>query len=233
MNRSLKFGLLFLVVFGWTATARVFQNSYVKFDLPDNWACHQEGAAWVCAPTNNTEAREAVIISTAKLAGPDDSLKSFDNYLRQPKTLIGKTKSSLSQPLSVDRKKVGDQDWVEAIHMGSEIPNFTTHYLATVKQKLAILVSLSADQDLRQKYEPMFTRVIQSMKVDASKPLLMQPPTPAGQNPKAVIGQAVPVQSEQPAIATDTQAQHQKKLLFFGLIALVAILVLFAVRKLV
>jgi|GEM_PF-3842492 len=233
MNRSLKFGLFFLVVFGWTATARVFQNSYVKFDLPDNWACHQEGAAWICAPTNNTEAREAVIISTAKLAGPDDSLNSFDNYLRQPRTLIGKTKSSLSQPISVNRKKVGDQDWVEAVHMGSEIPNFTTHYFATVKQKLAILISMSSDQDLKQKYDPLFTRVIQTMKVDASKPLLMQPPTMAGQNPKAVIGQAVPEPVEQQTAVMETPAQHQKKLLFFGLIALVAILVLFAVRKLV
>lgn len=233
MNRSTKFGLFFLVVFGWTATARVFQNSYVKFELPDNWSCHQEGAAWICAPTNNTEAREAVIISTAKLAGPEDSLKSFDNYLRRPKTLIGKTKSSLSQPLSVDQKKVGDQEWVEAVHVGSEIPNFTTHYLATVKQKLAILVSFSADQDLLKKYEPLFTRVIQSMKVDASKPLLIQSPAMAAQNQKEVIGQSLPAQDLPQPVTQEPQAQHQKKLLLFGLIALLAIVVLFVLRKLV
>lgn len=235
MNRSFWFGILFLVVSS-TADARVFQNSYVKFELPDSWACHQEAAAWVCAPTNTAEAREALIISTAKLAGPDDSLNSFDRYLRKPKTVISKTKSSLSQPISVDRRKIGDQNWIEAVQIGSEVPNFTTRYLATVKQKLAILVSFSSDRDLKGKYEPVFEQAIRSIKADASKPILIQPtilPGAGASNTKAIIGQAVPQGPEANGLSAEAKALRQKKVWLFSLISLAAIGVLFALRKLV
>src|SRR4051812_14401971 len=112
MTRWLCFAILFLSATGSVAAhAKPFQNSYLRFELPDNWNCNQEGVSWVCAPINGMEAREALIISTAKLSGPEDNLKAFDAYLRKPKTLISNSKSSLSQPVSVDRKKIGDQEW--------------------------------------------------------------------------------------------------------------------------
>jgi hypothetical protein len=228
MNR---FVLLCLLAFSsWSATARPFQNSYVKFDLPDTWNCNQEGPAWVCAPANSRDAREALIITTAKLTGPEDNLNSFYNYLRQPKTLVGRGSSSLSQPISIEKKKMGSLDWVQAVHIGSEVPNFTTRYLATVKDKLAILISFSADRDFENKYKPVFEKAIRSLVIDASKPVLMKPVALPTSDPRSVIGQLT---SPAGQVATNAPNARTKKLIFFGLIAVAALGVLIIIRKLV
>src|SRR5262249_5998812 len=72
------------LVFSITCSAKTFQNSYIRWELPETWRCTQEGTAWVCAPINARDAREAVIVAPAKLAGPEDNLNAFANYLRKP-----------------------------------------------------------------------------------------------------------------------------------------------------
>lgn len=226
-----SFAILFVLALSARAEARLFHNSYLKFELPDNWRCNQEAAAWVCAPANAGDAREALIVSTAKLNGPEDSLNAFENYLRQPKTLVGKDKTSMSQPLSVNRRKIGNQQWVHAVHIGSEVPNFTTRYMATVKQQLAILVSFSADRDVEGKYRAIFGRAIQTLQIDSSKPILMKPVVDPLNDPQAIIGQNAVRQKPQPALPPP--AARQKKVWTFGVLAVLAVGVLFAIRKLV
>ena len=109
--------LLFLG--GWTAQAKTFQNSYIRFEIPDNWNCAQEGIAWVCAPASSLDAREALIVVTAKVAGPEDNLAAYEKYLRKPKSLSTRSKTaSFSRLLSVDHKIISGQEWVEAVHFG-------------------------------------------------------------------------------------------------------------------
>jgi hypothetical protein len=230
MSRGL---LLFSVVFFCgSAMARSFQNSYVKFNLPDTWACNQEGPAWVCAPANSGDAREALIITTAKLTGPEDSLNSFYNYLRQPKTLVSRGSSSLSQPLSIEKKKLSGLDWIQAVHIGSEVPNFTTRYLATVKDKFSILISFSSDRDFDAKYKPIFDTAIRTLRLDTSKPLLMRPVIDESNN-RSFIGGHAPALPPSPVMQQEAPAARQKKMWLFGLIAVAAVGVLFAIRKLV
>ena len=170
MIRALWLALFFSL----TCSAKTFQNSYLRWNLPDNWACVQEAIAWVCQPINGGDAREVVVVATAKMAGPEDNLNSFFNYLRNPKTLISKSKSTMSQPLTVSRRQLAGVEWIQATHRGSEVPNFVTQYMATVKQKLAVLISFSADEEAGAKYKAIFETAMTSMQVDASKPLLVQ-----------------------------------------------------------
>ena len=50
----------------------------------------------------------------------------------------------------VKRRKLGDREWVEALHVGSEIAAYHTYYLATTTSYLAILVTMSAHKTTKQ-----------------------------------------------------------------------------------
>lgn len=228
-------GLAF--IFSIQAAAKTVQNSYIRFDIPDNWHCASEQTAWVCSPANPGDAREALIVTTAKVAGPEDNLKSFSSYLSQPKTLITKSKSTLSQPLSLNRRTIDGLNWVEAVHLSSEVPNFTTKYLATVKSRLAVLVSFSADRDNLDKYKAVFENAARSIQVDASKATI--------EKIQQALNPRIPLPTDNlngsqtaPNSANVNQALHpppnrSRKLVQLLLITAAGIIVVLIIRKLV
>lgn len=148
--------------------AKLFSNSYVSFELPDGWDCALEQTSWVCQhKTNAVKAKQAVIILTAKEVGPSDNLAAYKTYLNTPKA----TPSSSGQMItSVIRKNadevvIDNQKWVDAIHQSSEIPNFITRYLATVKEQIAIAVTFSAHGKHYAEYSNDFMAAIRSLHV--------------------------------------------------------------------
>ncbi len=150
------------------AQAKLFSNSYVSFELPDGWECALEQTSWVCQhKTNAAKAKQAVIILTAKEVGPSDNLNAYKSYLNTPKA----TPSSSGQMItSVIRKNadevvIDNQKWVDAIHQSSEIPNFITRYLATVKDQIAIAVTFSAHGKHYAEYSNDFMAAIRSLHV--------------------------------------------------------------------
>jgi LPXTG-motif cell wall-anchored protein len=156
-----------------SAEARVFKNSYVSFEVPDNWNCMQEGVAWTCTPSTPIEAREAVIVLAAKVAGPEDNLVNFHTYLGQPKKLATKVGTPMpSQVMYAQERTLAGTKWIQAQHLGSEIQQFYTLYLATVKESLAILISLSAEKSKYPKYNAVFDRAIKTLKITANNQLL-------------------------------------------------------------
>ena len=56
--------------------------------------------------------------------------------------------------------------------MSSEIQDYYTLYLATVKEQLAILVSFSAEKDKYQKYNAIFDRALKTLKITADQHVL-------------------------------------------------------------
>lgn len=172
--------LFFLVpAFSQIAQAKTFRSAYVQFDLPERWNCNLEGTEWVCSSTNKNDARESIIILTAKEAGPQDNLAAYERHLRAPKMANNASgKPITSQVKNVRMRKISGQDWVDALHLGSEIPGYYTRYLATTKDKLAILVTFSAHQKYFSKYANDFLRAIESLKVIASKDMLVPKPLP-------------------------------------------------------
>ncbi len=170
----MKLTSLFLILgLAFQANAKTFQNSYVSFEVPDNWNCAQEGVAWTCTPQNALESKEAVIVLAAKVAGPEDNLLNFLNHLKKPKTITTKVGTPMpSQMMYAQERVLAGGKWVQAQHLGSEIQEYYTLYLATVKEQLAILVSFSAEKNKYQKYNPIFDKALKTLKITANQQLL-------------------------------------------------------------
>lgn len=173
---------LLILAFAVQAEAKTFQNSYVSFEVPDDWNCAQEGVAWTCTAQNVLDSKEAVIILAAKVAGPEDTLPNFLTHLKKPKTVTTKAGTPMpSQMMYAQERLLAGNKWVQAQHLGSEIQEYYTLYLATVKEQLAILVSFSAEKNKYQKYNVIFDKALKTLKITANQQLLF-PKVAAGSN---------------------------------------------------
>lgn len=191
MKMGLGFSILAALTVAQAASAKTFQNSYVSFDVPDNWNCLQEGVAWTCTPAGVIESKEAVIVLAAKVAGPEDNLTNFQNFLAQPKKITTKVGTPMPSQVMYSRtRQLANSQWVQAQHLGSEIQEYYTLYLATVKDQLAILVSFSAERNRYQVYNPIFDKAIKTLKITANKEMLF--PKNKIQSGSDVIGINVP-----------------------------------------
>lgn len=181
MNTSRSFRLVFLValtvVFSWllpgSAHAKTFRNAYVSFDLLDRWDCALEQTEWVCRTGGTGDNREAIIILTAKEVGPSDSLSGYEQHLKTPRSIFSRTGQPIqSQILKVEQRNINQHPWVDGMHLGSEIPNYYSRYLATTKDKIAVLVTFSAHKTHYSKYSNDFYKAIESLRVIATKSLM-------------------------------------------------------------
>jgi LPXTG-motif cell wall-anchored protein len=188
-SKSWKPGWIgFVVVFCFqlTAEAKLFRNAYLQFELPEQWNCILEGTEWVCSSSNKESARESIIILTAKEVGPQDSMATYETHLKTPRQVkMSNGKTSVSQVKNIRTRKINEHLWVDALHLGSEIPGYYTRYVATLKDKLAILVTFSAHQKHYTKYSNDFFKAVESLRVTASKDLL----TPRGLAPMKPTGE--------------------------------------------
>jgi hypothetical protein len=164
---------LALVLTSCFAEAKLFKNVYVSFELPNDWDCALEGTEWVCRNSKNPQAaREAIIILTAKEAGPVDNLQAYNQHLKTPRTLpTASGAAAQSNILQVKQRMISNHPWVDAMHLGSEIQNYYSRYLATTKDSLGILVTLSAHRLHYKKYANDFFRAVESLKVLSTKGL--------------------------------------------------------------
>lgn len=171
----LGISLVFLTL-SFSAQAKIFQNSYVSFELPDNWGCELEGTEWVCVnkfAKKLNEKKEAVIILTAKEKGPSDSLEAYEAHLKTPRKLVNaKGQQYTSELKQVKQRKISLQSWVDGLHLGSEVENYYTRYLATTKGQIAMLVTFTAHKEHYSKYANDFIRAIQSLKIIAADEVL-------------------------------------------------------------
>jgi hypothetical protein len=184
----MKYSPLALLIFAlsFAAHAKTFSNSFLSFTLPDSWTCVQEGVAWVCSNRGPNLKNGAVIVMAAKVAAPQDNLAFFKDFLSKPKTLI--TKVGTPMPSSViyaQERMLAGSKWVQAQHLGGEVQDFYTLYVATVKDKLAILISFSADKVKYAEFNPVFDQAMKSLKLTATNQALFQS---YGANGIAVFG---------------------------------------------
>jgi len=173
----MRYGPIFILVLAWTfqVQAKTFSNSFLSFTLPDSWICNLEGVAWVCAPKGPKDENEAVIVMAAKVASPEDTLPNFLAYLQKPKTITSKVGTPVASQIMYAQERVLDNaKWVQAQHIGSEVADFYTLYVATVKEGLAILVTFSVDKAKAKLYNPIFDQAMKTLKITASKNLVFK-----------------------------------------------------------
>lgn len=162
-----------ILLLSFTAEAKRFRNAYVSFELPPNWNCKLEGSEWVCENDFAQKTKEAIIILTAKEVGPTDTLPGYLAHLQTPRTLTGRGGApSKSQIIHVKERMIANQMWVDGLHLGSEVGPYFTRYLATIKEKIAILVTFSAHKQHYTKYSSDFIKAVESLRVVATKDTL-------------------------------------------------------------
>ncbi|MBD63982.1 MAG: hypothetical protein CME62_02145 [Halobacteriovoraceae bacterium] len=158
--------VLILMMLPSAALAKSFSNEYIQFELPPGWKCILEGSEYVCQSNNADRKKEAIIILAAKKRGPQDDIPQYQAYLKQPKTYnLPGAKTQRSEPKFVETNNVNGQQWVDALHLASEVPGFYTRYLATTKADIGVAVTFSVTKSLYSAYKDMFEKVIQSMRV--------------------------------------------------------------------
>jgi len=168
------FRTLFLIVaLGLSSQlwAKDFANQYCQFTLPDGWNCQLEGSEWVCQSENADRKKEAIVILAAKIAGPKDRLEEYQAYLKAPKTFtLPGGKTQVSEAKYASSKTIAGQNWIDSMHLASEVPGFYTRYLATVKEDLGVAVTFSVAKDFYPNYQAVFDRMVETLRVFRQKP---------------------------------------------------------------
>src|SRR6185312_7565698 len=132
--------------------------------------CKLEGSEWVCENEFSGKTKEAIIILTAKEVGPTDTLAAYLAHLQTPRLLPGRGGQQIkSQVINVKERMISNQMWIDGMHLGSEVGPYFTRYLATIKDKIAILVTFSAHKEHYTKYSADFIKAIESLRVVATK----------------------------------------------------------------
>lgn len=159
------------------AQAKQFKNAYISFEIPERWNCVLEATEWVCRSQETNESKEAIIVLTAKEVGPSDSLQIYENHMKNPIKTTTKTGDTvMSQVMSPPtQKRINNLLWVDGFHISSEIQNYYTRYIATIKEKIAVLVTFSAHKEFYSKYSQDFFNAVNSLNVIATKNSLQDP----------------------------------------------------------
>ena len=239
---SNMFFLLIAVFALWSplASAKVFRNAYLAFEMPDHWDCNLEQTEWVCRSKDkdSKEAKEAIIILTAKEVGPSDSFQVYENYLNSPIKLKMKSQSGDQSKIIYKSKNltVNNQPWIDGLHLGSEVPNYYTRYLATIKDTVAILVTFSAHKDFYTKYSQDFLKAVMSLQVIATKNLAgtreqgaIRPP---GAETFGAPSQAMPLDIVQAGLEENQIPRKSNSIKFLGIaLILMALGIFFYLRS--
>lgn len=153
--------------------ARTFKNAYISFEMLDSWKCKLEQTEFVCRSEDPQESKEAVIIFTAKEKGPTDSFPIYFEHLNKPITAPAKTGMNLTSTVTIAPREVliNDQKWLDSLHVNSEVQNYYTRYLATIKDQIAVLITFTAHNSKYQKHATHFAETVKSLRVIASKDL--------------------------------------------------------------
>jgi hypothetical protein len=116
------------------------------------------------------DAKQAIIVLTAKEVGPNDNFAYYNQYLKTPKTPKNRdgTVATQSKIMHLKTVQIANHPWVDGLHLGSLLPNFYSRYLVTIKDKIAVLVTFNAKKEFYTKYSKHFFDAINSLRVTAS-----------------------------------------------------------------
>lgn len=208
------------------AQSKVFENEYIRAEIPEKWECQRQNNDWACWETNKVSLGEAsaAIVVSAKAIGPNESLEYFEEMLSEPRAPIqGYEPDSLSEVLDVRKRNINTQWWVEAVHYNSEIQDYLTHYLVTVRQGLVILTSFSVHENKYEFFIEDIERYSESLEIIATPELL---------NPPTIIDQVIPKTAESYEALSQKSRPTPFQLIILSLSGLIVLgLLVYAFKK--
>lgn len=162
--------IVLFLFFSVIAEAKRFSSKYCEFELPPGWECALEGSEYVCQSENADRKKESIIVLAAKIRGEQDNLDEYMAYLKKTKDYnLPGGKKQVSEPKYAKLTRINDQQWVDSLHLASEVPGFYTRYMATVKEDLGVAVTFSVTKDLYTSYQPIIDKLISTLRVFRQK----------------------------------------------------------------
>jgi hypothetical protein len=144
------------------ATAATFTNSYLSFSLPAGWSCQPEDTEYVCTPPRSQGApTNAIMILTAKLEGPGDTLAEYRRHLAGELPSSGPGEIVEAPKLT----KIAGNLWIDAVLLDSEVRGYHTRYLATTLDGLAILFTFSAHRTVFDDLDGVAVQAVHTLQV--------------------------------------------------------------------
>ena len=186
-----------------------FASQYCEFELPPGWECVLEGTEWLCMSNNKERQREAIIILAAKIRDSEDTLSSYQAYLKKTKTFtLPGGKTQVSEAKYVKMSTIKEHQWVDAMHLASEAPGFYTRYLTTIKEDIGVGVTLSVAKDFYDSYQPVFDQIVKTLRVFRQKNLKIDYQAVKSDKNGAMLDDATFVDTDQTQF--DTNGQKRK-----------------------
>jgi hypothetical protein len=123
----------------------VFRTGFFEFEIAPGWECDQDGTEYVCQTRGKKQKGSIAIIAMKERKKDMDSLEEYETHLKKRQPLGGDSGASSLSVIAIAprRIKLGQNEWVESLHCGSEIQNYCTYYLGTVTSHLGVLVTMS------------------------------------------------------------------------------------------
>ena len=163
---------------------KTFKTEFISFELSDQWECAMDGTECVCRPLLDLKKSDAIIIIAAKIPGTEDNLKAYYKYLKEPKKVSDPSGQTFTSKVNLIKyKEIAQTQWVDAIHISSELKNFYTRYLSTVKNGVAILVTYSVSRSRHSLFAAQLNKMVSSIKVIAKPPQLAGPSPTSDKKP--------------------------------------------------
>jgi hypothetical protein len=161
----LRIGLAVIIL---SVQALALQTQYITFEHPEKWTCENAQGTYICQSTQEPDKGEALIMSVATIATEWDTLENYQSYLKNPKTYKDDEGNDITSEVSyVHKRKINGVEWIDSLQYNPELPGFWTRYLATVQNKLAILVTYLVSDDYYRTLAPQFERLVSTLKPNA------------------------------------------------------------------
>ncbi|KAK43905.1 hypothetical protein BG60_09330 [Caballeronia zhejiangensis] len=144
--------------------AKPFANTYISFDIPDDWQCNLEVTEFVCRPPADSNGKYSMIaILTAKEVGETDSPQLYIQHLQDD---VGSTAGveTVRAPTST---LLGQAIWLDATYLNSEVKNYQTRYLARTEGNLGVLVTFSAHRSVVDQAQSISDGIAKSVQVNS------------------------------------------------------------------
>jgi hypothetical protein len=142
-----------------------FRTGSFEFDLAPGWWCELEDSEYVCTPPGQPP-HPAIAVIAVKERSRGENLQAYEEHLKQPQKVSDRAGGTvLSEVSYVKRSRLGQVEWVEALQLGSEVPNYDTYYLATTTSSLGILVTMSVHKDHAATYVRQLTDMMRTLNV--------------------------------------------------------------------
>jgi hypothetical protein len=146
-----------------------YQAGGYSMVVPEGWTCGPSGTETVCRPGLGPLERRAIIIATAKVAGPQDNYDFYRQHLSKPifrPELRGDPARS-SEVLTIAEVTVNGRVWLDASHRNSELPGFVTRYMAAKQSALSVLVTYSVRSEQYEANKSLGDTLLQGLEVRA------------------------------------------------------------------